>query len=127
MIDRRRPRALVLSGELPFEKLISEMMTTVNWECEVVTNPEEAMARLKDTPYDVVITDYRLSLLSQINGLHFICCLRREGITVPAIVILEDGEVLRTVPKDLLSIPAVLHKPFTASELRGVLDAVWSV
>ena len=85
------------------------------------------MARLKAMPFDVVIVDYRLSHPSQANGLHFISCLRREGITLPAILMSEDGEVLRTVPKDLLTIPAALHKPFTASELRVVLGAVSAV
>ena len=124
MIARKRLKALVLNDELLYEKLITGTMATVNWDCEVVTSPEKALARLKATQFDVVIVDYRLSHPSQANGLHFISCLRREGITLPAIVMSEDGEVIRTVPKDLLTIPAVLHKPFTESELRAALGVV---
>ncbi len=98
------------------------MMAAVNWDCEVVTSPEKALSRLKSGQFDVVLTDYRLSH-PQANGLHFISCLRRDGITLPAIVISEDGDVLQTVPKDLLTIPAVLSKPFTISDLRAALNA----
>ena len=125
MIARKRLKALVLNDEPPFGKLITAMMEAVNWDCEVVACPEKAVARLKATQFDLVIVDYRLPHLPQGNGLHFISCLRREEIILPAILMSEDAEVLRTVPKDLLTIPAVLLKPFTASDLRIVLDAVY--
>jgi CheY-like chemotaxis protein len=124
MIARKRLQALVLNDEPSFRQLITAMMATMNWECEVVSNPEKALVRLKATQFDLLMTDYHLSHLSQGNGLHFISCLRREGITLPAIVMSEDGEALRTVPKEALNIPAVLLKPFQAFNLRVALGAV---
>ena len=124
MIARQRLKALVLNDELPFEKQITAMMEAANWDCEVVGTPEKALARLKAAHFDVVITNYKLPQLPQGNALHFISCLRQDGITVPAIVMSEDGEVLRTVPKKALNIPAVLLKPFTASELGVAFDAL---
>ncbi len=125
MIARKRLKALVLNDEVPFEKLITTMMEAANWDCEVVACPEKALARLKAKQFDLVMTDYRLPDEPRANGLNFISCLRRDGITIPAILMSDDAEVLRTVPKDQLAIPGVLLKPFTASELRVVLDAVY--
>jgi len=125
MIARKRMKALVLNDDLPFGKLVTAMMEAANWDCEVVASPEKALARLKAKQFDLVMTDYRLPDASRANGLNFISCLRREGITLPAILMSEDAEVLRTVPKDQLTIPAVLLRPFTAFELRDVLNAVY--
>jgi len=125
MIARKRPQALVLNDEPSFGKQIKAMMATLNWDCEVVASPEDALARLQAAQFDVVITDYHLSHhLPQANGLHFVSCLRRDGITLPAIVMSEDEAVLRTVPKEALNIPAVLLKPFSASELRDALNVI---
>lgn len=123
MIARKRPKALVLTVEPPLGEQITAMMEA-NWDCEVVGTPEKALARLKAAHFDAVMTNYKLPQLPQGNALHFISCLRQEGITVPAIVMSEDDEVLRTVPKEALNIPAVLRKPFTASDLRAAFDAL---
>ena len=121
MTARKRPKALVLDDEPPFEKLFTLMMAMLDWDCEVVTCREKALARLKTARFDVLITDYHIP---QGNGLHFICCLRREGIALPAIVMSDDAQALRLTQKDLLNIPAVLLKPFTASELRAALAKI---
>jgi len=121
MIAYKRPKALVLDDELPFAKLFTMMMVMVGWDCEVITGQEKALARLKAEHFDVLITDYPMP---QGNGFHFICCLRRDGITLPAIVMSGDAQVLEITPKDLLYIPSVLHKPFTASELRAALAKI---
>ena len=125
MIARKRLKALVLSDEVPFAKSITAMMEAANWDCEVIACPEKALARLKGRHFDLVLTDYRVPNLPQGNALHFISCLRREGMTLPAILMSEDAKALRNVPKDQLNIPAVLLRPFTASELRTVLSAVY--
>jgi hypothetical protein len=42
-------------------------------------------------------------------------------------VMSSDAHALRLTPKELLSIPAVLLKPFSASELNAALNAALSV
>ncbi len=121
MIARKRPKGLVLTVEPPLGEQITAMMEAANWDVEVVGTPEKGLARLKAAHFDVLMTNYKLPQLPQGNALHFISCLRQEGITVPAIVMSEDGEILRTVPKEALNIPAVLRQPFTASELVAAL------
>jgi CheY-like chemotaxis protein len=99
------------------------MLAMLGWNCEIVARQEEALLRLQGESFDVIITDYHMP---QGNGFHFICCLRRDGITLPAIVMSGDVQVLQLTPKDLLHIPAVLQKPFTVSELRAALAKISS-
>jgi len=116
MIAHKRPKALILDQE----PLFVEMMAKLDWDCEVVESREKAVTRLQAAHFDVLITDYHMP---QGNGFHFICCLRQEGINLPAIVTSPDAQALRLTPKELLTIPAVLLKPFTFSELKAALNA----
>jgi CheY-like chemotaxis protein len=120
MTARKRPKALVLDHEPLFEALFTAMMAKLDWDCEVVMSRENAVGRLKAAHFDVLITDYHMP---QGNGFHFICCLRQEGINLPAIVMSADAQALRLTPKELLTIPAVLHKPFTVSALNAALKS----
>jgi DNA-binding NtrC family response regulator len=123
MIFPRKPRALILSHEPTYDKAFISMMPLLNWDCEIVTSPERALARLQASHFDALFTNYHMP---HGNGLHFICCLRRDGIMVPAIIMSENIEVLRYVPKNLLTIPAAILKPFTISELRETLATIVS-
>jgi CheY-like chemotaxis protein len=116
MIAHKRLKALILDQE----PLFVEMMAKLDWDCEVVESREKAVTRLLAAHFDVLIIDYRMP---QGNGFHFICCLRQEGINLPAIVTSPDAQALRLTPKELLTIPAVLLKPFTVSELKAALNA----
>ena len=120
MIAHKRPKALVLDHEPLFAPLFGAMMAKLDWDCEVVESREKAVVRLNAEHFDVLITEYHMP---QGNGFHFICCLRQEGINLPAIVTSSDAQALRLTPKELLTIPAVLHKPFTVSELNAALNA----
>jgi len=120
MTARKRPKALILDREPLYEGLFKAMMERLDWECEVVTSRENAVARLKNAHFDVLLTEYRMP---QGNALHFVCCLRQEGILLPAIVMSADAQALRLTPKDLLTIPATLLKPFTVSALNAALKS----
>jgi CheY-like chemotaxis protein len=113
-----RPRALVVDDEQPFERLFVLFMAMLDWDCEVVNNPQEGLALLKKSSFDVVITDYHLQ---QTNGLAFLCRARGEGIGIPAIVMSGDAKALRNIPKDLLNVRAIILKPFSGADLSAAL------
>jgi len=124
MIAPLRPKALILDREPLWEGLFTAMMARLNWDCEVVMSREAAVDRLKAAHFDVLITEYRMP---QGNALHFVCCLRQEGIGLPAIVMSGDAQVLRLTPKEVLTIPATLLKPFTVSDLDAALKTALPV
>ncbi|HUB66214.1 MAG TPA: response regulator [Candidatus Methylacidiphilales bacterium] len=121
MCSHRKFKALVLDDEPPFERLFTLLMAMLDWECEVVTRREAALACLKSGRFDVIIVDYHMP---EGNGLHFILCLRKEGITLPAILMSGDTKVLALIQKDLLNVCAVLHKPFNTEQLNTALAKV---
>ncbi len=94
------------------------MLLSLDWDCQVAADEDAAAALLESGYFDVLITDYHMP---HDNAFHFICCLRREGIVLPAIVMSGNAGILQLTPKDLLNIPAVLSKPFGLSELAAAL------
>lgn len=114
----KKLKALILDQEPLFEPIMKVMMAGLKWDCEVVASGEAAVAGLKGGRFDVLIVDYHLR---PSNGLHFICLLRQEAIMVPAILMSTDPRTLRLTPQEMLSIPAVLLKPFTAVDLNFAL------
>ena len=115
----KKPKALVLDDERPMETLFTLFMAMLDWECEVVSSAEEALSRLKQARFDVIITDYHLSAG---DGLQFLCSARRNAIGIPAIVMSGDAKALHFVPKELLDVRAVLLKPFTGTQLNDALE-----
>jgi CheY-like chemotaxis protein len=111
-------KALILDQEPVFEPILKAMMAGLKWDCEFVASGDAAVAGLKAGRFDVLIVDYQMR---PSNGLHFICRLRQEGIMVPAILMSNDPQTLRLTPQEMLSIPAVLLKPFTAVDLNYAL------
>ncbi len=82
---------------------------------------EESRSRLSTAHFDVLMVDYHLK---EDSAFHFLCCLRRDGIMLPAIVMSDNAGILRLTPKDLLNIPAVLLKPFTLFQLQQALGSI---
>ena len=96
-------------------------LVSLGWKFEVRADWMEARRELQSGCFEVLIADY---MLAKGNALHFICTLRQQGITVPAILISEDETILRLTPRALLNIPAVLRKPFCDEDLVKALQTV---
>jgi CheY-like chemotaxis protein len=115
----RRFQALVMDDEAPVRNLVRAMTKGLGLDCEVAGSHEQARTLLQAQDYDVLIADYHMP---SGNAFHFICSLRRDSIRLPAIVMSGDAHILRLAP-DILTIAAVLMKPFSPAELSAALMA----
>jgi DNA-binding response OmpR family regulator len=119
MIARRRFKVLAMDADPPFAKHLPMMLDTLGCDCEMALSQEKAQERLRAEHFDVLIAEYHMPCG---NAFHFICCLRRAGLMLPAIVMSHDERILELTP-DILNIPAVLVKPFGLSQLGTALVA----
>jgi CheY-like chemotaxis protein len=115
----RRFNALVVDDEALVRDLVRKMMEVMGWDSEGAASHAQARVLLQAKDYDVLIADYHMPCG---NAYHFICGLRRDGIGLPAIVMSGDAPILRLAPQ-ILTIAAVLVKPFGSSNLRAALAA----
>jgi len=117
----RHPDVLVLDDEPPFRGLLKLRFALLDWRCEVVATPEEALARLKKRHFDLIVADH---YLCNCNGLAFICRLRQYGYSTPVILMSWDPNILALAPNVILNIPAVLIRPFGDSQLEKALSLI---
>jgi len=81
------------------------------------SNGQEAFARLKESPVDLVITDFSMPIM---NGMELIAAMKKDGglKTIPSLVVTTEGS--RQTIKDFMAAGAAgyVQKPFTPQAIR---------
>ncbi len=86
---------------------------------------EEAMSAASKTPYDVLITDWRLA--EDHNGFEVLARVREKS--PPALAILISAEAFRDLPERAraLGFDLIIEKPFPVAEIVGAVRNLASV
>ena len=110
---------LVLDDEPIVGKRLKPAIEKYGCEVEVFEDPVQALARLEERPFDIVITDVRMEQLSGMKVLER--ALARSPRTR---VIVITGYATMEVAREALVKGAFdfLAKPFKPNDLRAVLD-----
>lgn len=116
MTDRRR--VLVVDDEEVVLASVEKLLGKEDMTVDKVADAESALRLLRESSFDVVITDL---MMPRIDGLELLRRIRSEGHSVPTILI--TGYATIRSAMDALKAGAVeyLPKPFTRSELRGAI------
>jgi CheY-like chemotaxis protein len=80
-----------------------------------------ALAMLRDTTFDVLITDCSMPNL---NGRQLVALARSMCPTMPVIMVTGFGDVIRDIEGDLPGVKTILTKPPSLSVLRDALRGV---
>lgn len=91
----------------------SKSKPKINYEIDYVTDGLEALYKLKQNSYDLIITDNRML---KMDGITFIKKIREEGNNTPAI--LTTGTPADLLKKDKFLFKDIVQKPFSASQLE---------
>jgi len=122
-LESGKKRILFVDDEMIIIELGTDMLTHLGYQVESFQNPLKALSTLKAEPnrYDLVITDFNMP---EMNGDVLAQEIEKFNPDLP--VILCSGYQEWGNPKDTLPIvlKAVLHKPFTLSELTRTIRKV---
>src|SRR5207247_1877656 len=80
-------RVLIVDDETSLLFAARQYLTDIGFEVECAQEWEEAQALLANVPFDVVITDIRLTPLQAAEGLRLIDFIRHRRLGVPVIVL----------------------------------------
>ena len=112
-------RVLVIDDDQGIRDLLSAYLDIGGHECLTAANGFDGLNLLRQAPVDLVITD----LVMKYDGMMTIRVIRWEFPTLGVIAMSghskERLEMAKTVGAD-----RVLHKPFTAEELKAVMAEV---
>ncbi|MBU1652379.1 response regulator [bacterium] len=94
-----------------------------DWKLEFVTDPNEALKRLKSSSYDVVVSDIKMP---EMDGLTLLSAIRHDRDTTDTEVIILTGLQERDLKRRALDLGAadLLNKPIIKEDLTARLQSV---
>ena len=113
-------RILVVEDEKAVAELLTEMLAQDGHEVEMASNGEEALRKLSQQPFDLVISDLKMPGMS---GQEFYRHLQDSNPSLAQRVIFITGDVINPETQDFLSRCKCpyLTKPFWHEQLRAAM------
>jgi two-component system, OmpR family, response regulator MprA len=113
-----RPRALIVDDEPAVREILSAILQRDGWDAETVPDGEEAIRRLGETQFSVILLDL---LMPRAGGSTVIEFMKKAGIVTPVVVI---SAIAESAALDPQIVRVSLQKPFEVRDLRSVLRAL---
>ena len=118
MTIERSPRVLVIDDELSICQNCVKILSKIEYEIEYALNGYDALKMLEAEPFDVIITDLKMSSL---GGMEVLSRVKTSYPDIMVIVITGYASVSSAVEVMKMGAFDYLPKPFTPDELRGVV------
>ncbi len=114
---------LVVDDDPQIRDLLERALTRAGYEVAVAADGRQAIARLEENDYDVVIADI---LMPERDGLEVVMFLQRERPRTPSIVISSPSNRVFLQSAELLGATRVVEKPFELDDIMKAIDEVLS-
>jgi DNA-binding NtrC family response regulator len=111
---------LIVEDEAPFREVVAERLVDRGFLVDQAANGEEALARIADFAYDIIITDMRLG--SDVDGARVLSEARALYPDIIGIIVTGFGTVKDAVDAIKKGATDFIQKPFQFDELTHVID-----
>lgn len=105
---------LLIDDEEKFAQMLKELLQLNGYESDYCLNPEEALIRLRQEDFDLVITDYKMP---EMDGAEFLMEARKVNPDLPVIMISGLMNMPELIKVANIGVTLVLEKPFKTEEL----------
>jgi DNA-binding NtrC family response regulator len=113
-------RILVLDDDPGTCRFLQELLNRPDREIEATSDPEQALARVRAKPFDLVISDLRLN--ARLDGIDVLRAVRESKPGTPVIIVTGFGELEKAVAAVREGAFDFVSKPFNISELKGLVE-----
>jgi DNA-binding NtrC family response regulator len=113
-------RILVLDDDPGTCRFIQELLNRPEREIEATSDPEQALARVRAKPFDLVISDLRLN--ARLDGIDVLRAVRESKPGTPVIIVTGFGELEKAVAAVREGAFDFVSKPFNISELKSLVE-----
>lgn len=112
------PQILVVDDDRELRGWMQELLTRAGYEVSEAADGNEALKRLREARFDLVILDL---VMPEKDGVETLIELRRDS-PCPKVIVISGRDYLAIA--EHLGAQETLAKPFTASELISAVQAV---
>jgi DNA-binding NtrC family response regulator len=116
-------KILIVDYEKNIRTTISAYLLSLGYELEMAVNGQEALDKLKDFRYDLVLLDIKMHIM---NGIQVLEEMERLEDKTNVIMMTAYGTIENAVESMKLGAVDFISKPFTLEDLKTVIDAVFS-
>ena len=109
-------RILVLDDDPGTCRFMQELLSQPDREIETTMDPEQALARVRTKPFDLVISDLKLN--ARLDGIDVLRAVREMTPGTPVIIVTGFGELEKAVEAVREGAFDFVSKPFNISELK---------
>lgn len=113
-------RILLLDDDPGICRFMQELLAKAEREIEMTTDPEQALARCRAKPFDLVITDLKLN--ARLDGIDVLRAVREATPGTPVIIVTGFGELEKAVEAVREGAFDFVSKPFNISELKTLVE-----
>jgi len=99
---------------------MQELLSTSDRDIETTLDPEQALARVRAKPFDLVISDLKLN--ARLDGIDVLRSVRELTPETPVIIVTGFGELEKAVEAVREGAFDFVSKPFNISELKGLVS-----
>ena len=113
---------LVVDDEPGIRFFVEETLHRVGHDITTAKSGDEALNKLRDTPFDLVVLDLKLG--GKIDGIKILEAIRWRWPTTSVIILTAHGSLDTAIQAIDQGIEKYVQKPLTPKELREVVDEV---
>jgi DNA-binding NtrC family response regulator len=112
------PRILVVDDELNICQSCAKILGKLNYQVDYALNGYDALKKMEEDPFDVILTDLKMSSL---GGMEVLRRVKESNPDTPVIVMTGYASVSSAVEVMKMGALDYLPKPFTPDELRAIV------
>jgi DNA-binding NtrC family response regulator len=116
-------RILIVDDEKNIRTTLSAYLISLGYEQGIAVNGQEALDKLKDSKYDLVLLDIKMPVM---DGIQVLKEVRRLEDKTNVIMMTAYGTIENAVESMKLGAVDFISKPFTLENLKTMIDAVFS-
>ena len=112
---------LVVDDQPGIRLLLTDVLTSEGYNITTAATGKEALDRLEEKQYSLIILDYKLPL---VDGIEVLKRIEKWNIKTPAIVMSGLAENIENEMQHYPAVKKLLAKPFNVQELPGLVKRV---
>jgi DNA-binding NtrC family response regulator len=114
-------KILIVDDEKNIRMTVTQSLSDMDVETATAVNGEEALAKLRDTDFGLVLLDLRMPGM---DGMEVLRKLRKDRPDVRVVIITAYGTVASAVDAMKLGAVDFIQKPFTPDEIRDLVSRI---
>lgn len=112
---------LIIDDDINLTKILREELSSVGYQVEVINDSTEAVGRLNNEFYDLILLDLKMP---EVDGFEILKELRTKGYPGKIIVLTAYADVENAVQAKKLGADDFLSKPYDLDELLITIQKV---